>query len=70
MGLHLILSSALAVAIIAAVVWAKSARVDYPRWRHAALARGFLLIAGLAYALLACRATVAVFREVFRRWPR
>lgn len=70
MGLCLVVSSALAIAIIAAVVWAKSARADDPSWRHAALARGFLLVAGLVYALLACRATVAVFREVFRQWPR
>lgn len=66
----MVVSSALAVAIIAAVVWAKSARADDLTWRHAALARGFLLLAGLVYALLACRATVAVFREVFRQWPR
>lgn len=70
MGFCLVVSSVLAIAIIAAVVWAKSARADDPSWRHAALARGFLLIAGLAYALLACHATVSVFREVFRQWPR
>ena len=70
MGLCLVVSSALAIAIIAAVVWAKSARADDPSWRHAALARGFLLVAGLVYALLACRATVTVFRQVFRQWPR
>jgi hypothetical protein len=69
-GLYLVISSALAVAIIAAVVWAKSARADDPGWRHAALARGFLLVAGMVYALLAYRATVTVFREVFRQWPR
>jgi len=69
-GLCLVVSSVLAIAIIAAVVWVKSARADDPSWRHAALARGFLLIAGLAYTLLACRATVGVFREVFRQWPR
>jgi len=68
--LCLVVSSALAIAIIAAVVWAKSARADDPSWRHAALARGFLLVAGLVYALLACRATVTVFRQVFRQWPR
>lgn len=70
MGLCLVVSSALAIAIIAAVVWAKSARVDDPGWRHAALARGFLLIAGLVYAILACCATVMVFHEVFQQWPR
>ena len=70
MELCLAVSSALAIAIIAAVVWAKSARADDPSWRHAALARGFLLVAGLVYALLACRATVTVFRQVFRQWPR
>jgi len=69
-GFCLVVSSGLAIAIIATVVWAKSARADDPGWRHAALARGFLLIAGLVYAVLACRATIAVFREVFRRWPR
>ncbi len=70
MGFCLTLASALAAAIALAVVWAKSAKADDPEWRHAALARGFLLVAGMAYALLACRATVTVFKEVFSRWPR
>lgn len=70
MGYYLTLASALAAAIALLVVLAKSREADDPKWRHAAMARGFLLAAGVAYVLLACRATVMVFREVFSCWPK
>lgn len=65
------IGSILAVVILVSVLWFKrSADVSDAQWRHAALARGFLLVCGIAYLLTVIKTTTCILREIFRVWPR
>lgn len=67
----MMIGSILAVVILVSVLWFKrSADVSDAQWRHAALARGFLLVCGIAYLLIVVKTTACIFREIFRVWPR
>ncbi|MDD2201914.1 MAG: hypothetical protein PHP20_04895 [Firmicutes bacterium] len=63
--------SILAVVILVSVLsFKRSVDVSDAQWRHAALARGFLLVCGIAYLLIVIKTTTCVLREIFRVWPK
>ncbi|HHY62480.1 MAG: hypothetical protein WBL79_00515 [Bacillota bacterium] len=71
MAALLMIGSVIAVVILVVVLWFKrSADMSDAQWRHAAIARGFLLVCGIAYLLIVIKTTTCTLREIFRVWPK
>lgn len=71
MGTDLLTASALALWILIAVLWASTRGENHAPYRSGTtVMRGFLAAVGVAYILMAGKATVMVFGAVLRAWPR
>lgn len=71
MSTDLLTASALALWILVAVLWATTREGNHAPYRAGTtMMRGLLAAVGMAYIVMACKATVMVFGAVLRAWPR
>lgn len=69
MSIDLLMASALALYLLVAVMWAGMRGHDDRRGKATRAMRRMLALTGVAYLIIASKATVAVFGAVLRAWP-
>ncbi len=70
MSMDLLLASALALYLLVAVMWAGMRGHDDRQGPRTRTMRRLLAATGVAYLVVASRATAAVFSAVLRAWPQ